>query len=191
MLHRSNKLILALLFASVGACATTGQGNSKEEAEFVDPVQVFEEDGFRKVTLDVNDDQKADIVNYYRAGEGDESLLLVRKEIDLDFRGGADVIQIWESGVMTREEIDADFDGRIDWKDFYSNGKRIRAEWDTRYDGKPDLVRHYEDGSLARVEMDTTGDGEVDYWEYYEGGVMQRSGWDTDRDGKIDKWDAR
>jgi antitoxin component YwqK of YwqJK toxin-antitoxin module len=190
MSPRSLKLVLAALL-SASACATTNSTKSNKEEEFVDPVQEFQEDGFRKVTLDVNDDQKADIVNYYRAGEGDEQTLLVRKEIDLDFRGGADVIQIWESGEMTREEIDADFDGKIDWKDYYSGGKRIKAEWDTRYDGKADLVRYYKEGAVARVEMDTNDDGAVDYWEYYEGGVMQRSGWDTDKDGKIDKWDER
>jgi hypothetical protein len=190
MSPRSLKLVLAALL-SASACATTNSTKADKGEEFVDPVQEFQEDGFRKVTLDVNDDQKADIVNYYRAGEGDEQILLVRKEIDLDFRGGADVIQIWESGEMTREEIDADFDGKIDWKDYYSGGQRIKAEWDTRYDGKPDLVRHYKEGAVARVEMDTNDDGAVDYWEYYEGGVMQRSGWDTDKDGKIDKWDER
>ncbi len=185
---------LILLFAAsvtLSACPKTGEtGTSGEDEDaYYDPVEETEgKDGFRQVTLDVNGDRAADVTNYYRAGEGEDSALLVRKEIDLNFDGKIDVTQIWKDGDMTQEQIDADFDGRKDWTDFYSAGERIRAEWDTSFDGTPDLIRYYESGKLARLEMDTTGDAKIDYWEYYEDGVMQRSGWDLDADGKIDKW---
>ncbi|MBJ94389.1 MAG: hypothetical protein CMP23_07900 [Rickettsiales bacterium] len=178
--------------AMFSACATTQKKEGVDlidDDEWVNPVQEYDEgNGFRKVTLDINSDEKPDVFNYYRVGEGEEEKLLVRKEIDLNFDGTVDVSQIWKEGLMTQEQIDADFDGRNDWIDFYDQGERIRAEWDTSFDGRPDLIRYYEGGKLSRVEMDTTGDRQVDYWEYYEAGVMQRSGWDLNADGKVDKW---
>ncbi len=193
MLPRHAFLLLGALALPISACAganKAGKGKeADEEEEYYDPVEdVDEGDGFRKVMLDVDGDRQADVTNYYRAGEGDDATLLVRKEIDLNFDGKVDVTQIWKDGAMTQEQIDADFDGRTDWTDFYSDGERIRAEWDTGFDGTPDVIRYYEGGKLARLEMDTTGDSSIDYWEYYEAGVMQRSGWDLDADGKIDKW---
>ena len=195
MLPKSLELLLVAAFAlSLSACATAKKNtgvDTIDEDDWVNPVQEYDEgNGFRKVTLDINSDNKPDVFNYYRAGEGDEEKLLVRKEIDLNFDGAVDVSQIWKEGEMTQEQIDADFDGRNDWIDFYDQGERIRAEWDTSFDGRPDLIRYYESGKIARVEMDTTGDRQIDYWEYYEGGIMQRSGWDLNADGKVDKWGA-
>lgn len=191
-------LLLVLLGTVFAATPVLAQGKKKnknnrkaDNEAVIEPVEEFEEGGFRKVNLDINGDQKADVYNYYRTGEGDESRLLVRKEINLNFEGPVDVVQIWDNGEMLREEIDADFDGRIDWKDYYDGGERIRAEWDTNFDDLPDLIRHYEGGRLSRVEMDTTGDKQMDYWEYYQEGIMQRSGWDLNADGKIDKWGER
>lgn len=182
---------LPVLFAAVSPVEAAKKKKTDEPEATPEPVQTTEEGGFRKVSLDVNGDGKADVYNYYRAGEGDDNTLIVRKEIDLNFDSKIDVVQIWEKGAMTREEIDADFDGRVDWKDFYDQGERIRAEWDTRFDGNADVWRFYEGGVLVRVEMDTDGNTKVDYWEYYEGGTMQRSGWDLNGDGKIDKWGDR
>jgi antitoxin component YwqK of YwqJK toxin-antitoxin module len=193
MLPKSRALLLvAALSVGLSACATAAKKagvDTINEDDWVNPVQEYDEgNGFRKVTLDINSDQRADVFNYYRVGEGVEDKLLVRKEIDLNFDGTVDVSQIWKEGEMTQEQIDADFDGRNDWIDFYDQGERIRAEWDTSFDGRPDLIRYYEGGKIARVEMDTTGDRQIDYWEYYEAGIMQRSGWDLNADGKVDKW---
>ncbi|MBN92482.1 MAG: hypothetical protein CL928_00195 [Deltaproteobacteria bacterium] len=196
-LTRHRLHLVAAISATLLLCSCATSQKKKQEGpllgdDWVDPVQEFEEgDGFRKITLDINNDRQPDVFNYFRAGEGEEVDLLVRKEIDLNFDSRVDVIQIWKDGAMAQEQIDADFDGRTDWTDFYDASERIRAEWDTRFDGYPDLVRYYESGQLARLEMDTTGDRRVDYWEYYEGGVMQRSGWDLNADGKIDKWGDR
>jgi antitoxin component YwqK of YwqJK toxin-antitoxin module len=193
MLPKSHTLLLLAAFVlGLSACATAKKNAGTElisEDDWVNPVQEYDEgNGFRKVTLDINSDEKADVFNYYRVGEGAEEKLLVRKEIDLNFDGTVDVSQIWKEGEMTQEQIDADFDGRNDWIDFYDQGERIRAEWDTSFDGRPDLIRYYEGGKISRVEMDTTGDRQIDYWEYYEAGIMQRSGWDLNADGKVDKW---
>ena len=195
--HRSLALLLlpslGLAFVVGPALAETKKVKKtrKNTDDAVSAVTEFEEGGFRKVNLDVNGDGTADVFNYYRTGEGDESRLLVRKEINLDFKGGADVTQMWDNGSLLREEIDADFDGRVDWIDFYDGGERIRAEWDTQFDGRADLIRYYEGGKLSRVEMDTDSDGKMNYWEYYQDGVMQRAGWDLNGDGKIDKWGDR
>jgi len=195
MIPRQRALLLTATVALVfSGCATTNAQKAgaapNTDDDWVNPVQESDEgNGFRKVTLDINEDSKPDVFNYYRVGEGDEDKLLVRKEIDLNFDGTKDISQIWNEGQMTQEQIDADFDGRNDWTDFYDRGERIRAEWDTSYDGHPDLIRYYEGGKISRVERDTTGDHKIDYWEYYDaGGVMQRSGWDLNADGKVDRW---
>ena len=181
-------LCLASLVLLVSGCATTGAGKNKED-EYHDPVEISEDtEGFKTVKLDLNGDKTGDVTNYIRVGDGSETARLVRKEIDLNFDGKVDIIQIWKDGAMVQEQIDADFDGQMEWTDFYSEGERIRAEWDTQFDGQPDIIRYYESGKLSKLEMDTSGDQVMDYWEYYEDGVMQRSGKDTDGDGKIDQW---
>ena len=181
-------LLLSACALPLAACATTKSGKGEGE-EYIDPVEISEDtEGFKSVKLDLNGDRQADVTNYLRVGEGPEGGRMVRKEIDLNFDGKIDVIQIWKDGQMTQEQIDADFDGQMEWTDFYSGGERIRAEWDTQFDGSPDIIRYYEDGKLKKLEMDTSGDQKMDYWEYYEEGVMQRSGKDTDGDGKIDQW---
>ena len=181
-------LLRSLPFA-IALCAAPFAFAAEEAEEEDDTVQVSMEGDLRKVTLDLNGDKRADVFNYYKAGDAPDSELMVRKEIDLNFDGRTDVTQTWDDGRMTKEEIDADFDGRKDWTDYYDvEGARSHAEWDTDFDGRPDLTRYFKEGKLSKVEMDTDGNGAVDYWEYYEGGVMKRSGWDTDGDGKIDKW---
>lgn len=182
---------LALVLAACTGANKAGKGKSGGKAaddEWVNPVQEFDEGAFKKVTLDLDGDQLADVSNYYADGEGPEANRLVRKEIDLNFDQKIDIVQTWQEGQMLQEAIDADFDGQTDWTDFYSGGERIRAEWDTAFDGHPDMIRYYQEGKLSRVEMDTNDDQAIDYWEYYEAGVMQRSGWDLNADGKIDKW---
>ena len=187
-LVRFSPLLIAAFSLLLAGCATTKGGKGGDD-EYFDPVQISEDtEGFKTVKLDLNGDKVGDVTNYIRVGEGTEAGLLVRKEIDLNFDGKVDVIQIWKDGVMTQEQIDADFDGQMEWTDFYSAGERIRAEWDTQFDGQPDIIRHYEGGKLKKLEMDTDGDQTMDYWEYYEDGVMLRSGKDTTGDGTIDKW---
>ena len=116
--------LLGVAFSATPAHAKKKRNKKNQEEEAViEPVEEFEEGGFRKVNLDVNGDRNADVFNYYRTGEGDESRLLVRKEIDLNFDGKVDIIQIWSNGEMEREEIDADFDERVDWKDYYDDGE--------------------------------------------------------------------
>ncbi|MEE2830216.1 MAG: hypothetical protein VX498_13595 [Myxococcota bacterium] len=190
---RSIPLFLCALSLLLAGCAAGSAGKGKKgEDDYFDPVEISDDlEGFKTVKLDLNGDQQSDVTNYIRVGEGPETARMVRKEIDLNFDGKVDVIQLWKDGEMTQEQMDADFDGQIEWTDFYSAGERIRAEWDTRFDGQPDVIRHYEDGKLSKLEMDTSGDQKMDYWEYYEGGVMQRSGHDTNGDGKIDQWGER
>ena len=192
LLFAASAVSCLVLTSCAGAGAKKGGGaTDPADEDWVDPVQEFQEDGYTKVTLDLNGNEEPDVINYYRDGEGSEGVRLIRKEIDLNFDGKFDSVQAWKDGEMTSEQIDADFDGQFDWTDFYSAGERIRAEWDTSFDGHPDMIRYYEEGKLARLEMDTTGDKSVDYWEYYTDGVMQRAGWDLNADGKIDKWGER
>ena len=83
-------VLVGAAFAATPAVAQSKKKNKKKPADdevVIDPVEEFEEAGFRKVNLDINGDQKADVYNYYRTGEGDESRLLVRKEINLNFEG--------------------------------------------------------------------------------------------------------
>ena len=70
------------------------------------------EDGLLRVTVDLNNDGKVEIINYYKQTGGD-SRLLMRKEVDLNSDGHVDMRSSFnEAGQLTVEEMDGDFDGR-------------------------------------------------------------------------------
>ena len=107
-------LLLAAVPLILSACAGANAGakgkKGGDDSDWVDPIQEFEEeDGWRKVTLDLDGNESPDVINYYRAGDGSETTLLVRKEIDLNFDGAVDIVQSWKDGAMMNEAIDQFF----------------------------------------------------------------------------------
>jgi hypothetical protein len=127
--------------------------------------------------------------------------VLIRKEMDVNFDQKIDIVQYFagEAGkeVLVREEMDLDFDGRVDETRHYKDGHKSLVELDMGFDGRTDTWRYYqktqtEDGRtvvrLVEKRRDTDGDGTVDVWEYYTAGSLQKIGYDTNGDGSPDRF---
>ncbi len=144
-------------------------------------------DGLNEVQVDLDGDQKADIINYYRESGGNK--LLLKKDVDLNRDGKIDVrSEFDEAGLRVKEEMDGDFDGRADWVDHYIQGKRSMTEVDTDFNGTFDLFKYYENGRVRRKERDTNSDARIDFWELLdEGGNVVKTGRDKDGDGSMDE----
>jgi len=119
--------------------------------------------------IDVNFDQRLDIVEYYKGESGKE--IKEREEFDLDFDGRVDEIRKYDNGTLIEMQLDLGFDGRIDTWMFYQMTKNE--------DGK-DVNR------LNERRRDENGDGVLDSWEYYVKGKLQKVGRDTNGDGQPD-----
>lgn len=144
-------------------------------------------DGLTEVSVDLNGDSKAEIINYYRMADGNK--LLLRKDVDLNRDGRIDVRSSYdEAGLRVQEEMDGDFDGRADWVDHYIAGKRTMSEVDTDFNGTFDLFKYYENSRVRRKERDSDSNGKIDFWEYLdEAGSVTKTGRDNDGDGVMDE----
>lgn len=131
----------------------------------------------------------------------DAKKVLIRKEMDVNFDQKIDIVQYFtgEAGkeVLVREEMDLDFDGRVDETRHYKDGYKYLVELDLGFDGRTDTWRYYqktqtEDGRsvvrLVEKRRDTNGDGTIDVWEYYVGGSLNKIGYDTNGDGAPDRY---
>lgn len=121
--------------------------------------------------IDVNFDQRIDIVEYYKGGPGKE--VKEREEYDLDFDGRVDEVKRYEDGTLKEVQLDLGFDGKIDTWMFYQMTKNEEGK---------DVNRLYE------RRRDQNGDGSVDVWEYYVKGQLQKVGTDTNGDGTPDQF---
>ena len=121
--------------------------------------------------MDVNFDQKIDVVQYYAGASGKE--VLVREEMDLDFDGRVDTTRHYKGGYISLVELDLGFDGRTDTWRYYQLTKTEEGKAVNR---------------LVEKRRDTNGDGGVDVWEYYAGGKITKIGYDTNGDGSPDRF---
>jgi hypothetical protein len=126
---------------------------------------------------------------------------LIRKEMDVNFDQRIDIVQYFSGDpskeVMIREEMDLDFDGRVDSTRHYQDGHVTLVEMDLGFDGRTDTWSYYqlttgEDGKpvnrLIERRRDNDGDGTVDVWEYYTKGELTKVGTDTNADGTPDQF---
>ncbi|MSP90229.1 MAG: hypothetical protein EXR79_00250 [Myxococcales bacterium] len=126
---------------------------------------------------------------------------LIRKEMDVNFDQRIDIVQYYtgepSKEIMVREELDLDFDGRVDSTRHYADGNVTLVELDLGFDGKVDSWSYYQmttsdDGKpinrLVERRKDNTGDGNVDVWEYYVKGNLTKVGSDTNGDGQPDQY---
>ena len=145
------------------------------------------DDGLIEQQIDLNADGVADVYNFFHE-RPDGPRLMVRKETDLNTDGRIDVRSWFDpSGQLEKEEMDGDFDGNVDWVDLYQSGKRVLSKVDTDYDGLFDLYKIFESGQVRRKERDTNGDGAIDFWEYLDDdGRVVKTGRDIDGDGLMD-----
>ncbi|MEY3015063.1 MAG: hypothetical protein RIT45_3798 [Pseudomonadota bacterium] len=131
----------------------------------------------------------------------DAKKVLIRKEMDVNFDQKIDIVQYFagDAGkeVLVREEMDLDFDGRVDETRHYKDGYKYLVELDLGFDGRTDTWRYYqktqtEDGKsvvrLVEKRRDTNGDGTVDVWEYFVAGSLVKIGYDTNGDGSPDRF---
>ena len=144
------------------AAAAAPDIDGKKAAKNVKKVLVRKE-------MDVNFDQRIDIVQYYEGEAGKEAL--VREEMDLDFDGRVDSVRHYKDGNVTLVELDLGFDGRTDTWSYY--------QLTTGDDGKP-INR------LVERRRDANGDGKIDVWEYYTKGALVKVGTDTNNDSQPD-----
>lgn len=126
---------------------------------------------------------------------------LVRKELDVNFDQRIDIVEFYEGEPgkeqKVKEEFDLDFDGRVDETRHYKDGNVTLIELDLGFDGKTDTWSYYqltqnEEGKpvnrLVERRRDTNGDGAVDVWEYYTKGVIVKIGTDSNGDGTPDQF---
>lgn len=134
-------------------------------------------------------------------GVKQQKKVLIRKEMDVNFDQRIDIVEFYtgDAGkeVKQREEMDLDFDGRVDATYHYKDGNVTLVEEDLGFDGKVDTWKYYqmtqgEDGKpvnrLVERRKDTNGDGNADVWEYYTKGSLARVGTDTNGDGTPDQF---
>lgn len=134
-------------------------------------------------------------------GDKSAKKVLVRKEMDVNFDQRFDIVQYFtgEPGkeILIREEMDLDFDGRVDTTRHYKDGHIERVELDLGFDGKIDTWRYYQltkndEGKtvnrLIEKRRDKDGDGAVDVWEYFTKGRLTKIGYDTTGDGSPDRF---
>ena len=135
------------------------------------------------------------------ANDKNAKKVLVRKEMDVNFDQRFDIVQYFtgEPGkeILIREEMDLDFDGRVDTTRHYKDGHVQRVELDLGFDGKIDTWRYYQltkndEGKtvnrLIEKRRDKDGDGAVDVWEYFTKGRLTKIGYDTTGDGSPDRF---
>ncbi len=121
--------------------------------------------------IDVNFDQRIDIVEYYAGEQGKEQR--IRAELDLDFDGRVDEVRHYKAGHITLIELDLGFDGKTDTWRYYQLTKNDEGKTVNR---------------LVEKRKDTNGDGAVDEWEYFTKGAITKIGYDTTGDGSPDKF---
>lgn len=183
------------------ACATTGQPTSYERTESATaPAEQSQaaknsavarpNPGEEVVQNDLSGDGRPDSFKYFVPSASDDgTLVLVRREMDLDFDGRLDLWNWYRAdGELERQAFDLDFDGRVDVVAYFEDGVVVRKEIFQRFADRPDTFKFYEKGRLVRVERDRSGNGRVDTWEYWVGDQIDRIGQDLDGDGNIDRW---
>jgi hypothetical protein len=194
-------LTAALAAATATGCASdakkrtsTGAGGSSVQGknERTGPERIadakFDANGFQRRDLDLNKDRKPDAYQFSKVVEG--NVVVVRKEVDVNFDGKIDLIRAFaDNGDLVDEHIDTDFDGKIDVVVVFERGVIVRKEYDTNFDQNVDMWRFFDKGVIARKEADLNYDGRIDYWEYWEGGKLDRVGIDRDGDGNVDEWE--
>jgi hypothetical protein len=179
-----------LVLLALSACAKTPKGT---EAPAENLVTESSTEGTVEQKIDFDANGQAEVTNYYRE-RAEGSRVLVRKELDLNRDGKADVITfVDERGSIEKEQMDGDFDGKFELTDTYQAGVRMATEYDTDGDGRPNVFKYYlKDPAgkvyLDRKERDEDGDGRVDVWEKFDAsGAVIITGRDADGDGKMDE----
>ena len=120
---------------------------TEEKFQFAYREQITD-DGSIRVSIDIDDDGRPDVLNYFQ--DRDNAPRLLVKEVDLNRDGFFDSFTYYVDGVIERQEVDENFDQTIDRIDHYQGGRKVLTERDTRFTGTLDQFRYFEQGSIAR-----------------------------------------
>lgn len=137
--------------------------------------------------IDLNNDQKPDIINHYQERPSNTPLRIV-KEVDINYDGKMDLKTYFDADQnVVKEEIDSDYDGVVDWTDFYYKGVKTRTEKDLDSNGYIDTIVYYRDGKIHQQHKDTTGDGEYDLKVLFDENGKATKSVVVDEEGSIDE----
>src|SRR3954463_8943029 len=92
--------------------------------------------GKKVATVDLNQDNKADVWKFYATvtENGANLEVLTCKEVDLNFDGKKDMWVYYDNaGNINSEEYDLDFDSKIDLWVYRQNGHIVREEFDSNF----------------------------------------------------------
>lgn len=111
------------------------------------------------------------------------------KTVDVNGDQRPDIVHVMKSGREACRIVDLNFDGAVDVYIYYDErGAERRREADFDRDGRPDQVSIYQGGQLVENDRETNFDDKIDTWDYYQGGVLVRRERDSDGDAIIDQW---
>ena len=137
--------------------------------------------------IDVNNDQKPDIINHYQERPSNTPLRII-KEVDINYDGKMDLKTYFDTDQnVVKEEIDSDYDGIVDWTDFYYKGVKTRTEKELDSNGYIDTIVYYRDGKIHQQDKDTTGDGEYDQKVLFDENGKAIKSVVIDEEGSIDE----
>ena len=211
-----NRRIALLIFTLVCILGATGCSGSDKSSDTAANRLVFKEQkenlrfdntGMKRQVFDMDGDGQVDLWKFYTYKkaideEGEGELIIVRKELDMNFDGTVDRIMYYnQKENLIREEIDTNFDGIVDRMHYYDNGLIIKTEFYQEECNRftidqvstsevyPNLVRVFRQGILTREEMDVSCDGKREVVTVFnaDGDIVQ-IGMDENSDGIIEKW---
>ena len=166
----------------------------------------FDNSELKKQVFDMNKDGVVDLWKYYAyktsTDSEDTELVIIRKELDLNFDGRVDRIMYYNHKEnLIREDIDTNFNGRIDRIHHYDNMNLVRTEFyrakcnKMEIDGthnptvNPDMLRFYRQGVMTREELDEKCDGNHESVIIYNpNGEIAQIGKDANNDGIVETW---
>ena len=204
--------IQSILYIFVALFAVSGCAESNKDVKMMTYKEArenlrFDNTDMKKQVFDMNGDAQVDMWKFYRYHktvdtDGPGELMIVRKELDVNFDGRVDRIMFYNTKEeLTREEIDTNFDNHIDRIYHYDSGLLVKTEFYTKLcnamvidapdDGprNPDLVRFYRKGILTREELDEYCTGHhTNVTIFNAEGAVTQTGEDKNGDGVIDIW---
>ena len=205
-IHGIAGILAALALSGCGSSGTQGA----QKLNFVEQNENlrFDNTDVKRQVFDVNHDGQVDLWKFYAYKklddvEGPGDLLLIRKELDLNFDGRIDRIMYYnQKEELVSEEIDTNFDGTIDrihhydkailvsTEFFQSEGNRVAIDGVNNPTVYPNMVRFFRNGKMTREEPDAEGDGLRERYVLFDvEGKISQIGHDDDGDGVVEYWE--
>lgn len=111
------------------------------------------------------------------------------KTVDVNGDQRPDIVHVMKDGHEMCRIVDLNFDGAVDAYIYFDDkGAERRREEDFDRDGRPDQITVLQGGQLAEKHRETNFDDKIDTWDYYQSGVLVRRERDSDGDAIIDQW---